>query len=104
VVFDTGVCLPLKSSPDPPCELYRFDLELVASQPDVDDLIKIEGTMNTASSVCFRMTNQVADCNRATHNACPLRPFPFQLFSLGHVSMSVMHQVHEVRQESKGDT
>ena len=33
VVFDISVCLPLKSSPDPPCELYRFDLELVRIDP-----------------------------------------------------------------------
>jgi hypothetical protein len=62
VAFVCSVCLYLSSSPVSLCDIHRFDLELVASQPDVDDLIKIEGMMNRASSVSFRMTNQVQNC------------------------------------------
>lgn len=58
-MFAYSVCLDLFSSPVSLFDIHRFDLELVASQPDVDDLIKIEGIMNRPSSVSFRMTNQV---------------------------------------------
>ena len=37
---------------------WRFDLDLVASQPEVDDEIRIEGHVNRTSSVSFRITNQ----------------------------------------------
>ena len=37
---------------------WRFDMELVASSPDVDDTIRIEGNVNVSSSVSFRLTNQ----------------------------------------------
>jgi len=37
---------------------WRYDMELVASQPDVDDVIKIEGTMDRTTSISFRLTNQ----------------------------------------------
>lgn len=37
---------------------WRYDLELLASQPDVDDVIKIQGTINRTTSISFRLTNQ----------------------------------------------
>jgi len=37
---------------------WLFDLELVATQADIDDVIRIEGRLNSTASVAFRMCNQ----------------------------------------------
>jgi len=37
---------------------WKFILELIATEADIDDVIKLEGVMNMSSSVSFRQTNQ----------------------------------------------
>jgi hypothetical protein len=37
---------------------WRFDLELEATDPDPDDVIQIQSSLNTTSSVSFKLTNQ----------------------------------------------
>ena len=37
---------------------WKFNLELIATEADIDDVIRIEGLMNVSSSVSFRQCNQ----------------------------------------------
>jgi len=40
---------------------WTFDIDLIATQADVDDTIKIQAMLNKTASVSFRMTNQFDD-------------------------------------------
>ena len=37
---------------------WKFNLELIATEADIDDVIRIEGAMNVSSSISFRQCNQ----------------------------------------------
>ena len=59
---------------------WRFDVQVDATEPDVDDEITIEAMLNRTSSVSFKLTNQFASYAHFEASFTPDSPYEFAVF------------------------
>jgi len=58
---------------------WKFPLAIEATEPEVDDLIRIEAIINTTASVAFSITNQFPVSAKFTASFTPESPLEFKI-------------------------